>query len=59
MRRHIVLNALILLSILGCGDARESGVTTTARNYGLAEGSAAKTEAPASPAAEGLLNRPA
>jgi len=48
MRRHIVLNALILLPILGCGEAQESAVKTTKRSWVSAPRAAAKPEAPAS-----------
>ena len=53
MRRHVVLNALILLPILGCGEAQESAVKTAKRSWVSAPGDAAKSEAPASPNASG------
>ena len=53
MRRHIVLNALILLPMLGCGDARESNVKTAERVSVSAPGSAARSEAPHPPSHTG------
>ena len=52
-RRHIVLNALILLPILGCGEAQESAVKSAKRSWVSGPGDAAKSEAPASPNASG------
>ena len=49
MRRHIVLNALILLPILGCGEAQESAVKSAKRSWVSAPGDAAKSEAPGIP----------
>src|SRR5271157_610963 len=50
MRRHIVLNALILLSILGCGEAQEraSAVKTAERGSVSTPGAAVTPAAPAS-----------
>ncbi len=48
MRRHVVLNALILLPILGCGEAQESAVKTAARRSVSAPGAAGTPAAPAS-----------
>jgi len=53
MRRHIVLIALILLPILGCGEAQESAVKSAQRSWVSAPGDAAKSETPASPNASG------
>ena len=47
MRRHIVLNALILLPILGCGAAQESAVKTVERGSVIAPGAAGTPAAPA------------
>jgi|SRR5208282_82981 len=50
MRRHIVLNALILLPILGCGEAQEraSAVKSVERGSASAPGAAGTPAAPAS-----------
>ncbi len=48
MRRHIVLNALILLPMLGCSEAPESAMKTPKRSWGSAPGAAATPAAPAS-----------
>ena len=53
MRRHTVLNALILLPILGCGEAQESAVKSAKQSWVSAPGDAAKSETPASPNASG------